>query len=207
LLTFAPRKVAFAHYILPRILAMPWEVEQKFPVASLAEIAAKLAQMNVEFGEPVEQLDHYFNHPSRDFADTDEALRLRQIGDRNFITYKGPRTDPTTKTRQEIELALPDGNQATAESQQLLKALGFLPVATVRKLRRTGTLRWNGWPVEIALDEVDRVGTYVELEIQADDSTLPTAKQALESLAARLNLTKSERRSYLELLLSGCVNH
>ena len=44
--------------------------------------------------------------PCRDFAQTDEALRIRTVGDTSFVTYKGPKLDATTKTRRELELPL-----------------------------------------------------------------------------------------------------
>ena len=69
--------------------------------------------------------DRYFAHPSRDFARTDEALRLRRIGEFNFITYKGPKLDATTKTRREIEIGLADGQQAATDAAELLAAIGF----------------------------------------------------------------------------------
>ena len=56
-----------------------------------------------------EDTDHYFNAPDRDFAQTDEAFRLRRIGTGELLTYKGPKRDADTKTRTEVELRLADG--------------------------------------------------------------------------------------------------
>jgi adenylate cyclase, class 2 len=83
----------------------------------------------------------------------------------------------------------------------LLAALGFRPVATVRKQRRRFDLDFKGHRVEGALDDVERVGTFVELELPASDEGLEAAKQAIRELAEELCLGPSERRSYLELLL------
>ena len=182
---------------------MHWEVEQKLPVSDIRATEAKLIQLGATFSDLVEQADDYFNHPARDFAQTDEALRLRQVGDHNWITYKGPKIDATTKTRQEIELALPNGPEIQKQFAVLLTVLGFRAVATVRKVRRSGSLLWEGQSVELALDQVDNVGPFLELEILADDSVIPSAKAALQSLCERLGLQSSERRSYLELLLGG----
>jgi predicted adenylyl cyclase CyaB len=82
----------------------------------------------------------------------------------------------------------------------LLEALGFRPVATVRKRRRKAALAWQGQDVEVSLDEVERVGSFVELELGADDAGLPRAERSLASLAQKLQLDGGERRSYLELL-------
>ena len=78
---------------------MSIEVEEKFPVADLAQIEAKLAQMGVVAGESRIEIDLYFAHPARDFSATDEALRIRRIGSTGCLTYKGPKIDTTTKTR------------------------------------------------------------------------------------------------------------
>lgn len=83
-----------------------YEVEQKYPVADVAALEARLADAGAGWHGVVEQVDRYFGHPSRDFADTDEALRLRRTADGVVITWKGPRLDAAAKTRREIELPL-----------------------------------------------------------------------------------------------------
>jgi adenylate cyclase, class 2 len=178
-----------------------YEVEQKYAVADAAALLARLQKLGVTLEPPVAQRDHYFNHPARDFAQTDEAFRLRQSGASSFVTYKGPKIDATTKTRREIELPLPTGAADSEAWPALLQALGFRSVADVRKHRRKGTLRWKDFEVEFVLDEVAEVGTFCELELQAEESGLAAAKQCLAELAKELNLSTPERRSYLEMLL------
>jgi adenylate cyclase class 2 len=179
------------------------EVEQKFRADDLAVIEARAASLGAVVASTVRQADRYYAHPARDFAQTDEALRIRRVGEKNLVTYKGPKLDRQTKTRREIEIPLPPGEAGFAQTAALLEALGFRPVAEVRKQRRIAHLDWQGFGVEIALDEVEGVGRFVELEIGSDPSELDNAKQAVLSLAERLNLRESERRSYLELLLSS----
>ena len=137
----------------------------------------------------------------RDFAATDEALRLRLTGLQGSITYKGPKIDAVTKTRREIELPLGELREGTTGWRELLEALGFRPVAEVRKLRRKAFVSWQDRRIEISLDVVEQVGTFVELELMAGPPDLAAAKACIAALADRLGLTRSERRSYLELLL------
>src|SRR5205085_570940 len=115
--------------------------------------------------------DQYFNHPARDFGRTDEALRLRRVGDQNFITYKGPKIDAATKTRRELELPLPSGSDVGGRFSELLLTLGFISAGTVFKVRHPGILAWSGGQVEVALDEVTDLGSFIELEISASDET------------------------------------
>jgi adenylate cyclase class 2 len=178
-----------------------YEVEQKYAVADAAALIARLLELGVTLGPAVAQRDHYFNYPARDFAQTDEALRLRQSGASSYVTYKGPKIDATTKTRREIELPLPAGAAEGEAWPELLQALGFRSVADVRKQRRKGTLRWKNFEVEFVLDEVAEVGTFCELELQAEESGLAAAKECLAQLAKVLHLAQPERRSYLEMLL------
>jgi adenylate cyclase class 2 len=180
---------------------MQLEVELKYRVDGEDALVAALSGRGIESAEPVEQVDQYFAHPTRDFARTDEALRIRTVGASSFVTYKGPKLDATTKTRRELELPLAESDADGSAFAQLLGALGFTPVATVRKKRRTFHLDHKGHSVEGALDDVERVGTFVELEIKADDAGLHKARDAVLSLAAELKLGTAERRSYLELLL------
>ncbi len=177
---------------------MRMEVEQKFAVADLDEVASRLAALGATWGEVRQESDLYFAHPARDFARTDEALRIRRAGPLAYITYKGPKVDTTTKTRQEIDLPLPGAAETWRE---LLEALGFHPVAEVRKTRRKALVMWLARQVEVSLDAVENVGTYVELELVTDCQAVEPAKAVLQSLAAELGLRASERRSYLELLL------
>jgi adenylate cyclase, class 2 len=182
---------------------MKYEVENKFPVADLESMAERLMAYGARFDEAIEQVDHYFAHPLRDFAQTDEALRIRRIGERNLVTYKGPKLDRATKTRRELELPLATGDELTPQYVELLQALGFRSVAEVQKRRRCGSFTWQHRHVEATLDDVVGLGRFVELEIQADADTLPGAQAALLALAAALELTVVERRSYLELLLES----
>jgi adenylate cyclase, class 2 len=182
-------------------LAMPLEVEQKFPVDGFRAIEDALAELGSAIGELRHEADVYYAHPARDFARTDEALRIRRRGEAAYITYKGPKLDAATKTRREIELPL-EGDPGGKAWHELLEALGFRPVAEVRKQRRKAYVDWADRRIEVSLDDVQEVGTFVELELMAEPDQVEPAKAAIAALAARLGLAASERRSYLELLLA-----
>ena len=177
------------------------EVEQKFRVDDSKAIAERLASLGAKLGEAELQIDRYFNHPARDFARTDEALRIRQVGQKNYLTYKGPKLDSTTKTRREIEVPIASADVAAEQFAELLVALAFRPVAEVRKQRRKSTVEHAGYTIEVVFDEVERLGQYVELEVVVESSKMDAAKDAIGSLAKELGLTENERKSYLELLL------
>ena len=181
---------------------MQLEIEQKFPVKGFEQVRKTLAGLGAAFEQPVSQTDVYFRHPTRNFIQTDEALRLRRVGEENCITYKGPKIDQETKTRREIELAFEPGQKTFETWTELLEILGFARGGEVQKERTPGKLPWQGYEVHLALDTVAGLGTYLELEIVADDQELADAKKCVLSLAEKLSLGPAERRGYLTLLAS-----
>ncbi len=182
---------------------MAIEVEQKFRVADVPALERRLAALGAALGATELQVDCYFAHPQRDFAQSDEALRLRRVGRRNYVTYKGPKLDATTKTRHEIELELSSGESAARDAAKLFELLSFQRVSEVCKQRVHYTLSWEGRQIGISLDHVEGLGDFVELEIMASRDDVDAARDAISSLAGQLDLSNSERRSYLELLLAA----
>jgi len=183
---------------------MQYEVEQKYAVSDRVTLELQLDKLGIVWDETVQQRDAYYNHPTRDFAQTDEAIRIRTSAGKHCITYKGPRIDQTTKTRQEIEIPL--GEHVTSNAaEQLLVALGFSYVAVVEKIRRTGTLVWQDHPLTIAIDEVTGLGTYIEIELMASEESLSAAQNVVRQAARKLQLQGSIRVGYLDLLLSDSL--
>lgn len=179
---------------------MNFEVERKYWLPVGYEIESQLSGMGLVLRPAVDQVDRYYSHPARDFMQTDEVLRIRVEGEENYVTYKGARIDSTTKTRRELELQLPSGNFIES-FEQLLQVLGFEPLMTIHKMRRQATVERSGYEIEICVDEIDQLGSFVELETSSDLEHLEKAKQALSALAGELRLDRQERRSYLELML------
>jgi adenylate cyclase, class 2 len=177
------------------------EIEVKFPVTDFGVVRERLSSSKARSDAPIQEADHYFNAPDRDFARTDEALRVRRIGSSNRATYKGPRQPGQAKTRTEIEVGLAEGSQAADDFCRLLTQLGYRPVAVVQKERTVYHLQQGGFNLEVCLDTVVDVGRFVEVEILAPPEALDAARQVLGEVAAELQLRDSERRSYLEMLL------
>ena len=181
---------------------MAIEVELKFPLDAAPPTAEDLSSRLVELGAaalpPRRQRDCYYAHPQRDFAVTDEALRIRDDQGRIFLTYKGPLLDPLAKTRRELETGLESAEVAA----EIFEMLGFRPVRVVAKHRRPFHLTWQEVAVEAVIDEVDDLGTFVELETITDEAGHEAARDQLLALASNLGLEHGERRSYLGLLLA-----
>lgn len=179
---------------------MSFEVELKFSLEDHAELMRRLEAMpGTKVHARVRQVDRYFNHPSRDFGETNEALRIRMIGVETRVTYKGPLLDRVAKTRREIELRLADASDG--ELGEMLTLLGFREVRSVSKTRICVGLQFENREVEIALDDVDGLGQFVELELVTNEADKDDARDCLLRLSSELSLNDSTQRSYLEMLI------
>jgi adenylate cyclase class 2 len=174
------------------------EIEVKARVKDFLEIKKMLNQIGALRIKNEHQIDTYFNAPHKDFGETDEALRIREIpensGKRLILTYKGPKMDDRSKTRKEIEVDITDSKNMAL----ILENLGFRQAAMVKKDRDIYHLN----EFIITLDTVHDVGTFVEIEKDVEDG-----EDTGESLNHIFDIYKSlgiedgfERRSYLELM-------
>ena len=179
-----------------------FEVEVKYRVDDPSSLAARLGGILGGAGAAVEQYDVYLAHPCRDFARTGEAFRIRRSGSEVLLTYKGPKHPGPTKTREEIEVGLAGGVAAIEATRALVDRLGFREVAAVAKRRRTVPIEREGRSLTLAIDEVDGIGHFVEVEGLAGSAVeLEATQSAVLGLAAELGLDRVEPRSYLRMQL------
>jgi adenylate cyclase class 2 len=142
-----------------------------------------------------EQSDIYFAAPYRDFAKTDEALRIRSLGGQSVLTYKGPKLDKVSKTRVEIETPV-DGTAAA----KIFHSLGFIEAGAVRKKREI----FRAGELTVCLDAVEGLGEFLEVEIDvADNEDLASSRAKLFDFLYKFGLNEKDsiRTSYLEMLL------
>ncbi|PSO49146.1 MAG: class IV adenylate cyclase [Actinobacteria bacterium QS_8_72_14] len=147
----------------------------------------------------VTQVDTYYDAPHRDFAETDEAFRVREETrdgqTTTRLTYKGPLVEAESKTREEFETAVADPEAARG----ILDGLGFEPAATVEKERERFGL--DGYTV--TLDAVTDLGEFLEVETEAED--IEPAREGAIRLLRELGLDADDqiRTSSLGLLLDA----
>ncbi|MGL6225061.1 MAG: class IV adenylate cyclase [Thermoguttaceae bacterium] len=206
-----------------------YEVELKYRLTDLPGLEQFLAEQGQRLGPPVEEVDQYYQHPARDFARTDEGLRIRRSRrlesslERGtvrliqratqpdeaacFLTYKGPKIDETTKTRTEIDLPLLV--EDVERWDLLLTHLGFQPVQEVVKIRRTAAISIQQREISLTVDYLPKLvrptesGSFIEIEtiVGRDGDELESAKEVLLHLAEQLALGEPIREGYLELIL------
>ncbi len=170
------------------------EVEVKAKIDDFKEMEEKLENIGAVKSKTEFQEDIYFASPIVDFAETDEALRIRTTNNNTFITYKGPKLNDKAKTRKEVEMTIENSEKA----KDIFTEIGFMEVRTVRKNRQYYTYE----NFEISLDDVEGLSPYMEIEIALDDSEdYSQAQDEIFKLFEKLGITDGfERTSYLELL-------
>ena len=179
-----------------------YEIEIKLPIADKASVQAKLMQLGFQEEARIRECDMYYNSAYHDVKELGEALRIRKSTDlltgmtKAQINFKGKKIDKVSMSRQEYETVVED-----AESMdQILKSLGFSPVAGVAKTR----IYLQQEEMTACLDQVDGLGDFLELEVIAYEETLcekylENMEQLLTSLG--LSMKDTVRTSYLGMLL------
>jgi adenylate cyclase class 2 len=178
-----------------------YEVELKVRAAH-DPVRDRLAALGADGVGRVTQVDTYYDAPHRDFARTDEAIRLRREtgadgSETATLTYKGPLVEAASKTRRELEtdVVAPEGMDA------ILDAVGFAPAAVVEKERDRH--RVEGYTV--SLDAVAGLGEFVEVEREASEGDVEAAREGAVDLLRELGLDPDDqvRTSYLGLLMDA----
>ena len=170
------------------------EVELKVKVPLLEPVRKQLLGKGAVCSGRLHEHDIYYNAPHRDFGVTDEAVRVRYTNDHAVVTYKGAKIKKFgLKAREELNTAVESGEVF----ETMLDRLGFTKTTEVNKWREN--YRYS--EAAISLDEVDELGTFVEIEILAEDEN-SNAAVVIERIAKEIGVSGEPiLASYLELLL------
>ncbi|MEB3805962.1 MAG: class IV adenylate cyclase [Desulfurococcales archaeon] len=166
-----------------------YEVEAKIRVDcdGLEAILEKALELGGRLVGRQREVDIYYQHPCRDFTETDEALRVRVIdGARYSLTYKGPRIDDRGDIKKRVEIVVEIGR---GDIEKLLEEIGFRPMVSVSKDRTYIELRG----ATVTLDRVQRLGCFVEIE--GDNPA--GIKQVIEELGVKGEYV---RETYAEMI-------
>lgn len=181
-------------------MASDIEIELKFPIYNADQVINFLEQ-NAKFKHIKRQHDIYYNHPSRDFlADNEnvnEWFRIRVSGDEAELNYKDfqPHGAKMRTHCIEYETAVTSYDQLS----KILDALDFKELITVKKSRKI----WIFKDVEISMDEVDELGSFIELEYKGQNSNVDEVRDYLHETLRDIgaNVGALELKGYPHMLL------
>lgn len=147
------------------------EVEARFSVGQGAFRA--LTSHGICFGTPLHQDDQAYAPHGWSYGDDRIGVpfaRLRTELGRHLFTVKRPITDVRTCVESECEV---NDRQAMHKALELM---GFAPTVRIVKIRRIARVG----PLTFCFDELEGVGTFVEIEAMAN------AEEDLDYVRARL---------------------
>ena len=174
------------------------EVETKLKINNIKRMIERISGLKGEYKGEKTELDLYFDHPDIRIFRSGSALRVRDANGVCLLTYKGPKKDDETTSREEIEI----GIESAREMQKILAELGFYVLCEVKKQRKTYLLR----DLVITLDEVEDLGEFIEVEGKAsNEEAYMKKKKEIFMLLNELELSseKISQKSYLEMTLDA----
>lgn len=181
------------------------EVEIKVKVDNLEEIKEKVSKIG-KLVKSINQIDDYFIPVQRDFFNQKphpvEWLRIRTNPDKVIFEYdlsinKNSDGKQECAEEYETEISNPD------DFRKILNFLDFKKVITVDKQREY----WLCDNIEIALDTIKGLGTFVEAEAKGDFKNNIEAEEAcidfLEALGIKDVAKKQINKGYPVLILEN----
>lgn len=158
------------------------EVEVKYHVQDAESLLVALKERGIELGGAVHQDDQAYAPAGWCYGDGKlgvSFVRLRTVGGRHTFTLKRPAENALSCA--EYETGVADREQM----HRAIMAMGFKPTVCIAKARRTAGLPG----LSLCVDEVDGLGTFLELErIVADDVPGEAVQAELAAFVASLGI-------------------
>ncbi len=144
------------------------EIEIKLKVNNFEKLEKNLLEKGCFLSDPIIQHDvvYSLNNSTKEFesaGEKDVIIRLRYLKDKTVLTLKKQCSRELDNLEYETEVKEPD------QMHKVLFILGWKPIVEVKKIRRKGKLG----EYEICLDQVEKLGDFVELEKLAADDVSP----------------------------------
>ena len=166
------------------------EIEIKALVRDRDEILSKLEDLGCAFTESVTQEDVVFAErvgSLEEFLTNSVFLRIREGTNGIVLTlkYNPDRQGEPDAMPVEHEIAV----SSRSELEAMLQFLKYKPMVTVRKSRITA--HYNAW--EICIDDVDGLGTFIEVEQMAEhEEEIEPVREALLTFLRSLGIAEED---------------
>lgn len=164
------------------------EVEVKARIRDRATFLAALEGAGITLGPPTRQEDRIYAEPDVVVFPAVHAgknfLRIRIQGERIIFTLKSPVTGHQDKIEYEVDVTDAD------EMDRLIRQLHFYEYVRVGKTRQIA----HAGGYELCLDEIDGVGTFVEVEkLVAEDADSLAIQEELFQFLETLGINRADR--------------
>lgn len=164
---------------------MKKEIEVKAKVEDLGVLKKKIEELGCTFSNPAEQKDTIFVNFDGDFTafmPGTNFLRIRETNSKIIFTLKQPQSNELDCIEKEIEVS------DKVQLKEMLELMGYHEAIQVHKIRTKTKFK----DMEICLDEVKDLGTFVEVE-KIVDGDGETVQNELLNFLESLNVSKENR--------------
>ena len=177
------------------------EIEVKYHARDLAELEAELHRRGVTMSLPFHQDDQAYAQDGWRYGMSKLGVafaRLRTQDDRHLFTLKRPTDNELACLEFETEVADRD------QMHEAIRQMGFYPTVRIVKTRRSARLG----DLSLCLDEVEHIGTFLEIEKVVGPGQTGEAVQAelhkfACSLGVELERTTDTYDSLVRAALAG----
>jgi adenylate cyclase, class 2 len=169
------------------------EIEAKARMANPELVIKNIEALGCQLSESIFQHDWIFLEKGMGLGDVQtgtNVLRIRKTGEQTLLTLKQRQVNPLNKI--EYEISIGDAGKALS----IIDLLGYEEVAQVRKSRRIAHFR----DYEICVDEVEELGSYIEVEklmpVETDAATENRVQKELFDFLEKLGVNLAERARF-----------
>lgn len=171
------------------------EIELKFKVENLEKLIKVLEQKGCNISPIKIQCDTIYVSDINNTESTEGSiwLRVRKENDKIELNYK--KQSKKKMESEEIEFEASSYELAN----KFLKALGYKAWVEVNKKRRYSKYK----EYNICIDEVERLGSFIEIEILVEDNNNEDYEAKLSEIAKELNIDVNNRvNSHYDTMIS-----
>ena len=162
------------------------EIEVKAKVKNSDLLLKRLKELGTKLSDPVSQNDIVYafgDWESNQSINDRNILRIRQEDGRALLTLKRPGINELDSREEESEVSNPNAVEA------MLLLMNYREVVRVSKVRRTA----NHEGMQICLDEVRGLGTFVEVERMVDEGNTEAIQEELFQFLEQSGISRDQR--------------
>lgn len=161
------------------------EIEVKARIRNQKELLLKIKELGIIFGPSTFQDDCTYETSMSKEDPNWNIFRIRKQGDKTILTMKY-KASSRSHDNHERESVIDNAD----EIADMLERVGYKEGVRVKKTRQTAKYK----DLEICIDKIDRLGSFIEVEKLADDNAdVDEIQSNLWELLNQLGVDSSER--------------
>jgi len=167
------------------------EIEIKVKIKNLQEIEGKLKEKGCNLSDAISQHDVIYSKGGNNkewgsMKEGDVIMRIRHLKDSAEFNLKQQKSSELDNIEFETKVEKPD------VMHSILLMLGYSPEVEVKKNRRKGKIG----EYEVCLDEVEKLGTFMEIEKLTDDDANPEdVREELFAILESLGISRNDEET------------